>query len=111
MWTSFIRPNDYHRKEAALGKGVSIDESGGRVIVNRRSGTNSCQCGSRLRGPSRHAAFFAPKDEQLVGHGAGLRVAELSRLEFIFINLSADLAEPSYCLTALRAGERYFNRV
>lgn len=63
---------------------------------------NLCQCGSR--GPGRHAAFFAPEDVQLIGHGTGLRVADLSRLKFIFINLSADLTEPSYRLTVRRAG-------
>lgn len=83
---------------------MSVDRSGGRIIYVIRT------CGSR--GPGRrYAAFFAPKDVELVGHGARLRVADLSRLKFIFINLSADLAEPRYCVTALRAGERYFNRV
>lgn len=104
--------NDYRRKEAPLvGKGVSMDRGGGRIIVNRnlRSGTNkdscqSCQCGTHSRGLGRRVAFFAPKDVELVGRGAGLRVADLLRLKFIFINLSADVAEPRYCLTALRAG-------
>ena len=100
--------NDYSIIEVPLGEGVLIDGSDGKIIVNRRSRTNSCQCGSGSRGPG---AFIAPKDIQLVGHGAGLRVADLSRLKFIFINLSADLAESGYRLTALWAGERYFNRV
>lgn len=70
--------------------------------------SNSCQCGLHSRGLGRHVVFFAffdffaPKDVQLVGRGAGLRVADLSRLKFIFINLSADLAESGYRLTALR---------
>jgi hypothetical protein len=69
----------------------------------------SCQCGSRSRVPGclspSHPAFLAPKDEELVGHGAGLRVAEPSRLEYIIIDLSADIAEPSYRLT-VRAARR-----
>jgi hypothetical protein len=88
-----------------------IDESGGRIIVNRRSGTEilcHSYCGSRSRGPGRLAGFFTKKDVQLVGHGAGLRVADRSRLKFIFVNLSADIAEPSYRLTARRAGEKIF---
>ena len=99
---------DYRRKEAPrLGKGVSTDGTDERIIVNRRSRTNSC---NSLRGLGRHAAFYGitPKDVQLVGRGAGLRVADLSWLKFVFINLGADLAEPSYCLTALRAEKKLF---
>jgi hypothetical protein len=97
MYTCFVRSRRLSSKRDTA-KGVSIDGRDGKRIVNRR-------CGSR--GPGRHAAFFAPKDVELVGHGARLRLADLSRLKFVFINLSADLAESSYRVTALWAGERY----